>query len=318
MSPVLSSSKPAGFPIRRRAPFSSASLFPVCPDRSPNTRTLELAPLSGPGSPFSEIVSDIVPFKSGADCPPPTPASCGQPLRNSQDFQKYSFASGHEGAPEHICIGTATDPYQPAEREYGVTRACLEELARHDGLSVSITTKSNLITRDIDVLQEISRRSRLYVDITVTTLRPRLARLLEPRAPRPGLRLGAIRKLRDAGISVGAMASPLVPGITDREGELEALAAAAKEAGAQWIASGVLFLMPSSAKQFLPFLREKFPRLVRQYESWYTHNAYAPEPYRQKVAARLASIKAKLGFTVRPWEQLRQPVAPAPQLSLAW
>src|SRR5881296_1312617 len=69
---------------------------------------------------------------------------------------KYSFASGHEGAPEHICIGTATDPYQPAEREYGVTRACLEELARHDGLSVSITTKSNLITRDIEVLQEIS------------------------------------------------------------------------------------------------------------------------------------------------------------------
>src|SRR5947199_4374033 len=156
---------------------------------------------------------------------------------------KYSFASGHEGAPEHICIGTATDPYQPAEREYGVTRACLEELARHNGLSVSITTKSNLITRDIDVLQEISRRSRLYVDITVTTLRPRLARLLEPRAPRPGLRLGAIRKLRDAGISVGAMASPLVPGITDREGELEALAAAAKEAGAQRIASGVLFLI---------------------------------------------------------------------------
>ncbi len=437
MSPVLSSSKPAGFPIRRRAPFSSASLFPVCPDRSPNTRTLELAPLSGPGSPLSEIVPDVVPLKSGADCPPPASASCGQPLRNSQDFRKdaavtvnaaapgfapdgaallvgiarlasislpaptrrkseerpeyfllpvksilnkcesnrvpfdwtinpyrgcefackycyarythefmeldglafekkifvkkdaavlltreiatkYSFASGHEGAPEHICIGTATDPYQPAEREYGVTRACLEELARHDGLSVSITTKSNLITRDIDVLQEICRRSRLYVDITVTTLRPRLARLLEPRAPRPDLRLDAIRKLRDAGISVGALASPLVPGITDREGELEALAAAAKEAGAQWIAAGVLFLMPSSAKQFLPFLREKFPRLVRQYESWYTHNAYAPEPYRQKVAARLAGIKSKLGFTFRPWEQLRQPVAPAPQLSLAW
>src|ERR1700739_3452089 len=85
---------------------------------------------------------------------------------------KYLFTVGNEGAPEHICIGTATDPYQPAEREYGVTRACLEELARYEGLSVSITTKSNLITRDIDVLQEISKRSRSYVDITVTTLRP--------------------------------------------------------------------------------------------------------------------------------------------------
>jgi DNA repair photolyase len=230
---------------------------------------------------------------------------------------KYSFAVGREGVPEHICIGSATDPYQPAEKEYGVTRACLEELARHKGLSVSIITKSNLVTRDIDVLQEIAKHSRIYVDITITTLRPRLARLLEPRAPRPDLRLGAIRKLSEAGILVGALASPLIPGITDSEGELEALAAAAKKAGAQWIASGVLFLMPSSAKQFLPFLREKFPRLTRQYESWYSHNAYAPESYRQKVTARLTRIKSELGFTFRPWEQLRQPVTPVPQLSLA-
>jgi len=208
---------------------------------------------------------------------------------------KYRFAAGSEGAPEHICIGTATDPYQPAEKEFGVTRACLEELARHTGLSVSITTKSNLITRDIDVLREIAMRSRLYVDVTVTTLRPRLARLLEPRAPRPDLRLDAIGKLREAGISVGALASPLLPGITDQEGELEALAAAVKQAGALWIASGVLFLMPSSAQQFLPFLREKFPRLVRQYESWYARNAYAPEPYRQQIAARVMRIKAGWG-----------------------
>src|SRR5882672_9530681 len=121
---------------------------------------------------------------------------------------KYSFASGSDGAPDHICIGSATDPYQPAEREYGVTRACLDELARHSGLSVSITTKSNLITRDIDVLQQIAKHSRLDVAITVTTLRPRLARLLEPRAPRPDLRLAAIRKLHEAGISVGTLATP--------------------------------------------------------------------------------------------------------------
>jgi DNA repair photolyase len=230
---------------------------------------------------------------------------------------KYSFAAGREGAPEHICIGTATDPYQPAEKKYRVTRACLEELARHHGLSVSITTKSNLVTRDIDVLQEIAKYSRVYVDITITTLRPRLARLLEPRAPRPDLRLAAIKKLSEAGIAVGALASPLIPGITDREGELEALAQAAKEAGAQWIASGVLFLMPSSAKQFLPFLKERFPRLTRQYDSWYSRNAYAPEPYRQKIAARLAHIKSHLGFSFRPWDQLRHPVSPSPQLSLA-
>jgi DNA repair photolyase len=151
----------------------------------------------------------------------------------------------------------------------------------------------------------------------VTTLRPRLARALEPRAPRPDLRLAAIRKLREAGIKVGAMASPLLPGITDREGELEAVAEAAKEVGAQWFVSGVLFLMPSSAKMFLPFLREKFPRLVRQYEDWYVRNAYAPEAYRLEVTERVARIKSKLGMTARPWQEMRRPVLPQAQLTLA-
>jgi DNA repair photolyase len=230
---------------------------------------------------------------------------------------KYSFEVGRGGPPEHIGIGTATDPYQPAEREYGVTRACLEELSRYDGLSVSITTKSNLIVRDIDLLQKIAAKSRLFVDMTVTTLRPRLARLLEPRAPRPDLRLNAIGRLREAGIKVGAMASPLLPGITDREGELEAVAAASRDAGAQWFVSGVLFLMPSSAKQFLPFVREKFPRLLRQYENWYVGNAYAPEAYRQKIVERVARIKSQLGMTARPWQEIEQPVRQQPQLSLA-
>jgi DNA repair photolyase len=421
MSPVLSS-QAAGFPIRRSAPFSSASLFPICP----KPQTHELAPLDGPGSIVPEVIRNTGGAPSGR-----LPSSCGDALR-LQDFRndaafaakdavpgapaplvgiarlasispvaptrrksderpeyfllpvksilnkcesgrvpfdwtlnpyrgcefackycyarythefmeldgaafetkifvkkdaavlltreiasKYSFANKNHGAPEHICIGSATDPYQPAEKEFGITRACLEELARHHGLSISIITKSHLITRDIDVLQQIASHSRLYIDITITTLRTRLARLMEPRAPRPDLRLGAIRKLREAGLSVGISASPLLPGITDRENELESLAAAAKEAGALWIYCGVLFLMPSSANQFLPFLREKFPRLTRQYESWYTHNAYAPEPYRQKIATRLARIKSDLGFTVRPWEQLRQPLTPVLQLSLA-
>jgi DNA repair photolyase len=129
--------------------------------------------------------------------------------------------------------------------------------------------------------------------------------------------LAAIRKLREAGIKVGAMASPLLPGITDREGELEAVAEAAKEVGAQWFVSGVLFLMPSSAKMFLPFLREKFPRLVRQYEDWYVRNAYAPEAYRLEVTERVARIKSKLGMTARPWQEMRRPVLPQAQLTLA-
>ena len=127
--------------------------------------------------------------------------------------RKYSYqkAGSEKEEPEHIAIGTATDPYQPAEREYGVTRACLEELAKREGLSVSVVTKSNQIVRDIDVLKKIAERSELSLNITITSLRTRLARLLEPRAPRPDLRLAAVRQLHEAGLRVGVSASPLIP-----------------------------------------------------------------------------------------------------------
>ena len=232
---------------------------------------------------------------------------------------KYSYASKASGGTraEHIAIGTATDPYQPAEREYGVTRACLEELAKREGMSISIITKSNQIVRDIDVLERIAERSDLAIDITVTTLRPRLARLLEPRAPQPSLRMAAVKQLREAGLAVGVSASPLIPGITDRDGELEAVAAAAQEAGAQWFFSGVLFLMSSSAKQFLPFVGEKFPRLAKQYEQWFAKNGYAPEEYRGKASERVARIREKYGFRSRPWVEKRHSARCA-QLPLSW
>ena len=232
---------------------------------------------------------------------------------------KYSYTSEASGGTkaEHIAIGTATDPYQPAEREYGVTRACLEELAKKEGLSVSIITKSDQIVRDIDVLQRIASRSDLAIDITITTLRAGLTRLLEPRAPRPDLRLAAVKKLRAAGLAVGVSASPLIPGITDRDGDLEAVAAAARDAGAQWFFSGVLFLMPSSAKQFLPFVREKFPRLAKQYEQWYAKNGYAPEEYRRKASERVTRIRETYGFRTRPWI-VQKHVTPCAQMSLGW
>src|SRR5580700_102108 len=254
------------------------------------------------------------------------------------DFEKKIFVKQHAGVllrrevtekyckagerpnldhPEHIAIGTATDPYQPAEREYGVTRSCLEELVKRDGLSISVITKSNQIVRDIDVFKKIAERSELSLNITITTLRARLARLLEPRAPRPDLRVAAVRQLREAGLRVGVSASPLIPGITDREGELEAVAEAVHEAGAQWFFSGVLFLMPSSAKQFLPFIGEKFPRLIKQYEEWYANEAYAPEKYRKMIAERVARLKQKYGFDSRPQRDTQRTTACA-QMKLGW
>jgi DNA repair photolyase len=219
--------------------------------------------------------------------------------------------------PEHIAIGSATDPYQPAEREYGVTRACLEELVKREGMSISITTKSNQVVRDIDLLQKIAKRSRLYVNMTITTLRPRLARWLEPRAPRPDLRLAALKQLRDAGIPAGVMASPLLPGITDGKGELEAVAEKAKAAGAAWFASGILFLQPTSAKQFMPSIREKFPRLARQYEEWFVVRGQAPAAYRAAMRQRLAEIRQKFDYPSREYAEMQTPVASA-QMSLAW
>jgi DNA repair photolyase len=232
--------------------------------------------------------------------------------------EKYSYESAASGgmAPEHIAIGTATDPYQPAETEYGVTRACLEALAKREGLRVSIVTKSNQVARDIDVLKAIAAKSALTVSITVTTLRTRLARILEPRAPRPDLRMAAVKQLSDAGLHVGVSASPMLPGIN--EAELERIAEAAKDAGARWLYSEVLFLMPSSAKQFLPFIREKFPKLVKQYEQWYTKNGYAPEEYRKRFNRRVEAVRQKLGFARREWEEMRAvPVGPR-QMRLGW
>jgi DNA repair photolyase len=239
------------------------------------------------------------------------------PLLAYDVSHKYSYASKASGGrePEHIAIGTATDPYQPAEREYGVTRACLEELARREGLSVSVITKSNQIVRDIDLLKKIAERSTLQINITVTTMRTRLARLLEPRAPRPDLRMAAVKQLRDASLPVGISASPLVPGITDRDGDLEAVAEAGRDAGAQWFFSGVLFLMPASARQFLPFVRERFPRLAKQYGEWYGRNGYAPEEFRKQVSERVARIRRKYGFASRPWVEPAQ-TARCSQLSL--
>lgn len=218
---------------------------------------------------------------------------------------------------EHIAIGTATDPYQPAEREFHATRSILEKMAEREGLSLSITTKSDQVAKDIDLLRRISERSSLTVNITVTTVRARLARLLEPRAPRPDLRLAAVRKLRDAGISAGVFAMPILPGITDSEADLAKLASAARDAGAQWLGASVLFLMPSSWKPFLEFVETSFPRLAGRYREWYRGYGYAPEAYRKEIAERVGKLRRQYGLASRPLGGEERSWR-SPQLQLAW
>ena len=244
------------------------------------------------------------------------------------DFERKIFVKQHAGPivardllsiasrGEPIAIGTATDPYQPAEREFGATRAILEQMAKLEGLNLSITTKSNQVIRDVDLLQRIAARSSLQINLTVTTHRTRLARLLEPRAPRPDLRLQAVRELRKAGLPAGVFVMPVLPGLNDKEEDLDALARGARDVGAQWFAANVLFLMPSAREQFFPFLDAKYPRLARQYREWYERAGYAPESYRQEIKQRVRAVRAKYGLASVP---PLQPVAEArnsPQLNL--
>jgi DNA repair photolyase len=200
---------------------------------------------------------------------------------------------------EMIAIGTATDPYQPAERRYEVTRSVLEELALYEGYDISIVTKSNLVVRDADVLRRIAGRNKLYVNITVTTLDHRLAHILEPRAPRPDLRLAAVRELNRAGVPAGVICAPVVPGITDGVKELDALVKATKEHEGRYIFANPLFLKPCSASIFLPFLEKEFPRLMDEYRQRYAGGAFVSTAYRKRLSELMASLRRKYGFVSR-------------------
>lgn len=194
---------------------------------------------------------------------------------------------------EAIALGTATDPYQPAERRYQVTLEILQEFALHRGFELGIVTKSNLIIRDLDLLKEVAKANCLSIHITVTTLNTDLARILEPRAPRPDLRLEAVRTLARAGLRVGLSCSPVVPGITDSPKDLESLIRAAADAGADYVFANPLFLKPCSAAVFLPFLERNFPHLAENYRQRYQDRAFLPPAYARRLSHLIAHLREK-------------------------
>ncbi len=198
---------------------------------------------------------------------------------------------------EEIAIGTATDPYQPAEKRYEVTRGILEELAPHQGLAIGIVTKSDLVLRDVELLRQIAEHNSLFVNLTITTLNTKLARILEPRAPRPDLRLGAVQGLVAAGINAGVICAPVLPGITDSPASLDALVRATKEVGGKYIYANPLFLKPCSAKVFLPFLEQEFPQLVESYRKRFGERAFVSKAYSKRLSELVASLRKKHGIT---------------------
>ncbi|HEX6802708.1 MAG TPA: radical SAM protein [Terriglobales bacterium] len=242
-------------------------------------------------------------------------------MRNGIEFEQKIYAKQHAAEllsqelrkvkpGEDIAIGTATDPYQPVEKKLEITRAILQELARHSGLELGIVTKSAMVARDLDVLREIARHSRISVSFTITTMDVELARILEPRAPRPDLRLEALLKLRDADIRAGVICAPVLPGITDLPKQLEAVARAAAEAKANHIYANPLFLKPCSAAVFLPFLREHFPHLVPDYERRFQDRAFLPAAYRKRISELMSKLRAK--YKIRSDSRGQWDVQPAP------
>jgi DNA repair photolyase len=218
-----------------------------------------------------------------------------------------------------IAIGTATDPYQPAEREFRLTRSMLEVFAQLGGLSLSITTKSSLITRDLDLLRAINARSKLSVNFSIITLDRRLQRILEPRAPRPALRLRALAELAAAGIRCNVLLMPVIPGLTDTPAGIEAVIRAAKRAGASGVWWRSLFLKPAAARRFIPFVAENFPQLRERIDEFYGRSTYAPKSYDERISALFDRLRRKHGFAVdaerHPTVEAPRP-RPAMQLSL--
>ncbi len=228
-------------------------------------------------------------------------------MRDGADFEQKIYVKQHAAEllrqelrrvkpGEEIAIGTATDPYQPAERRFEVTRAILEELARHQGLEIGLITKGNLILRDVELLKEVGRNNRLFVNLSITTLNVELARILEPRAPRPDLRMEVVRKLNDAGIATGVSCSPVIPGITDAPRDLEAVVRATAEAGGKHIFANPLFLKPCSAAVFLPFLEKEFPQLADGYRQRYKDRAFLPQTYGKRISQLMARLRQKYGI----------------------
>ena len=195
-----------------------------------------------------------------------------------------------------IVIGTATDPYQPAEAHYGITASLLEVLARFTGLRISITTKSALVVRDLETLARIHARSTLSIHVSCITLDRALARELDPGAPTPERRLPTVATLARAGIPVGMNAMPILPAINDGEAELRALFRAARDAGAGWVQAVPLFLGSATRRHFLDWLRRHMPEKLPLYRRLYARGMDVDPRWRAELRRRIEEIRSETGL----------------------
>ncbi len=210
---------------------------------------------------------------------------------------------------ELVAIGTATDPYQPAEGTYRLTRQILENL-RDSRTPISLVTKSTMVVRDRDVLKELADVAGATVCFSITTLDPVLGREIEPDVPAPHRRLEALRKLSGAGIPTAVLLAPVIPGVTDNEANMAAVVKGARENGASSLWTNTLHLGEVTRQAFFQYLGEKRPLLLPEYERLY-RGKYAPRDYQRRVQGVVASLKARFGFAGPPRRNDVPPGSPA-------
>ncbi len=216
---------------------------------------------------------------------------------------------------EHVAIGAATDPYQPAEGRYRLTRACLEAL-RDLSNPFSIITRGPMIVRDLDVLVEASRRADVSVTFSIPTLDEEVWRKTEPSTAHPRQRLRALKQLVGAGVNARVGMAPILPGISDRPEQLREVVQAAREAGATGIWANLLFLRPGTREHFLEHLAEDWPELVPQYDELYAGRAYLEAAEAKPVRQQVSQLARDLEIRDRRQVRLIPPPEPE-QLSLA-
>jgi DNA repair photolyase len=217
-------------------------------------------------------------------------------------------APGWQG--DHIAMGTNTDPYQPAEGRYRLTRRIVETLGEHRS-EFSILTKSTMILRDLDVLTAAAARTSVRANLSIATLDEAVWRATEPGTPPPRQRIEAVRRLNEAGIACGVLVAPVLPGLSDAPEQLEAVVAACAEAGAVSISSILLHLRPGVRELYLPWLERTRPDLLERYAELYARSSgYAPNAEQERIAAIVRTAARDRARTARDWRR------PAPVTAL--
>jgi DNA repair photolyase len=215
---------------------------------------------------------------------------------------------------ETVVIGAATDPYQPAEGRYRLTRQCLEVM-RDFSNPAAMITRGPMIVRDIDVLSALARRAEVHITFSIPTVDDDIWRKTEPGTAHPRQRLKALEKLVAAGIDVGVGMAPILPGLSDKPDQIEAVVKAARAAGATGLWAGMLHLKDGTRDHFMSVLSKHWPELVPRYEQAYRDRAYLPPSFGEKTMQEVARLRSSNGVMDRRRVILKPPPEPE-QLSL--